>query len=143
MRTKTRINAVLSIGLLLLFTSSLNAKTAEKKIEKGQAQSSAQKAAQAPGGQKPGHQTAVSSVSPCLQPESVDCLKVRLDESANRVDELQRSLDAITARLAALERLTSGMSSIGNPQQGKADGFDDLWSAIRELNNRLKRVEKQ
>lgn len=89
-------------------------------------------------------QTAVASVNPCLRTDSLEaaCLKQRLDESASRLDELEKSLESLRSRLEALERRANGIDSIGDPQQGKDDGYDDLWSAIRNLGNRLKKLER-
>jgi len=35
------------------------------------------------------------------------------------------------------------VNSIGDPQTGKADGFDDLWQAIHDLTNKVRALEKR
>jgi chromosome segregation ATPase len=84
-------------------------------------------------------------MSLCSQNNGLEpaCLKQRLDEAVARADQLEQKLEDLRARLEALSTLAGQLQSIGDPQEGKADGFDNLWSAIRNLSNRLKALEKQ
>jgi hypothetical protein len=86
-----------------------------------------------------------SSMSICQFNDGLEpaCLKQRLDEAAEQVHSLGQKLDDLRVRVEALERLAAQLQSVGDPQEGKADGFDNLWSAIRNLSNRLKALEKQ
>jgi chromosome segregation ATPase len=64
----------------------------------------------------------------------------------NRIDKLQEQLAEVQEKIDHLQQVQKGMAaavdSVGNRHMGKADGFDDIWTAIQTLRNEVKALER-
>ena len=61
----------------------------------------------------------------------------------DRINQLQAQVAVLQEKVDHLQQSTAAVSSIGNPQTGKADGYDDIWTAIQRLTNEVKALEKR
>jgi TolA-binding protein len=72
-----------------------------------------------------------AEVDPCgIDAKSADCLQKRITQLEAQLAELQTRVDGL-------------QQTIGDSKVGKADGYDDLWSAITTLKIRVSDLEKR
>jgi len=72
-----------------------------------------------------------AEVDPCrIDAKSADCLQKRITQLDAQLAELQTRVDGL-------------QQSIADSKKGKADGPDDLWTAIETLKIRVSHLEKR
>lgn len=90
-------------------------------------------------GARAGAQAAVAT--PCVgNAQSAGCFQFRLGRLDDEVDALQKSVEQLDARVARVE---AGVQKV---QSGhvKADGStDDLWTSVKQLTERIAKLEKR
>ena len=84
---------------------------------------------------KPGQ--IAKQIDPCVpDAKSPACLQSRITQLEAQLAELQKKVEHLQQTMAAVD-------SIGDPRKGKADGYDDVWTAIQKLTNDVKELKKR
>jgi len=79
----------------------------------------------------------VAQMDPCdLDAQSSRCLQSRIGKLEAQLANLQKEVEH-------LQKSTAAANSIGDPQRGKADGYDDIWGAIEKLTNDVNKLKQR
>ena len=85
----------------------------------------------------------ITTYNPCTSDANGSaCLRWRADRVDEQMAQLQHSVQVLSSRLDQLQQAVAKVDSVGDPGVGKADGYDDLWSAIRKVTKRLDALER-